>query len=429
MGIFEAISRGHTGEEDMLSSSVFGILEILDRSKFLAPVLEHCGIALGEEMDPGRLSFSFWESTGKRTPDVILKDKSILISVESKLGEQVDSQQLVDEYEDGMKLHKNFWLVAVTADYVKPTEIEKAKSVLRGREYKDPRVKWVNWQQIYSLLRRNAKNGNETEQKLIGDLLSLLEAKGLSMFDRFNETQLSSVAALWPEVTDLFHKCSALLGSLSSRLHEKNITCIEKTFNKETVLTGIRSRMALQDFGRWLPGGIGMRMWDNEWKERDPRQGFLLRLWVSPSTLEVGYRLGFGKNLKLRRMFSEAAQNCTLAEKLYTVDACVVSYYGSGYKLLNRETGDSLNDKTFSLKALENTRFLMIGRRFNQEEIVSPRLVDEIEKCLLQMRDIVNKNDLYFSGQAIYDTEEKEEEEEEEVNSEGQLEEKDLAED
>ncbi|MQY55604.1 MAG: hypothetical protein GH156_03415, partial [Dehalococcoidia bacterium] len=162
MGIFEAISRGHTGEEDMLSSSVFGILEILDRSKFLAPVLEHCGIALGEEMDPGRLSFSFWESTGKRTPDVILKDKSILISVESKLGEQVDSQQLVDEYEDGMKLHKNFWLVAVTADYVKPTEIEKAKSVLRGREYKDPRVKWVNWQQIYSLLRRNAKNGNET---------------------------------------------------------------------------------------------------------------------------------------------------------------------------------------------------------------------------------------------------------------------------
>jgi len=88
-----------------------------------------------------------------------------------------------------------------------------------------------------------------------------------------------------------------------------------------------------------------------------------------------------------------------------------------------------LNDKTFSLKALENTRFLMIGRRFNQEEIVSPRLVDEIEKCLLQMRDIVNKNDLYFSGQAIYDTEEKEEEEEEEVNSEGQLEEKDLAED
>lgn len=425
MGIFEAISRGHTGEEDMLTSSVFGILEILDRSKFLAPVLEHCGVALVEEMDPGRLSFSFWESTGKRTPDVILKDKSILVSVESKLGEQVDSRQLVDEYEDGMKLHKNFWLVAVTADYVKPTEIEKAKSVLREKGYKDPRIKWSNWQQIYSLLCRNAESGNETEQKLIGDLLSLLEAKGLSMFDRFNETQLSSVAALWPEAIDLFHKCSALLGTLSGRLSENNITCIEKGFSQETVLTGTRSRMALQDLGRWVPGGLGSRMWDNEWKEKDPRQGFLLRLGVSPSALEVGYRLGFGKNSKLRGMFSEAAQGCALAAKLNTVDAFVVSYYGRGYKLLNRVTGDSLNDKTFSLKALENTRFLIIGRVFNQEEMVSPRLVDEIEKCLLQVRDIVNKNELYFSGQAIYDTEEEEEEE----NSEGQLEERDSAED
>jgi hypothetical protein len=127
-------------------------------------------------------------------------------------------------------------------------------------------------------------------------------------------------------------------------------------------------------------------------------------------------------------MFSEAAQGCALAAKLNTVDNCVVSYYDRGYKLLSRETGDSLNDKTFSLQALENTRFLTIGRVFNQEEMVSPRLVDEIEKCLLQVRDIVNKNGLYFSGQAIYDTEEKEEEEEEEVNSEGQLEEKDLEE-
>ena len=45
-----------------------------------------------------------------------IKDKSILISIENKLGAKVGAEQLVDEYEDGMKLHKNFWLVAVTAD-------------------------------------------------------------------------------------------------------------------------------------------------------------------------------------------------------------------------------------------------------------------------------------------------------------------------
>ena len=60
MGIFEAEVRRHTGEEDMLTSRVFGTLEILDRSKFVMPILEHCGVELGEEIDPGRFTFSYW---------------------------------------------------------------------------------------------------------------------------------------------------------------------------------------------------------------------------------------------------------------------------------------------------------------------------------------------------------------------------------
>lgn len=413
MGVFEAERRGHTSEEDMLTSSVFGTLEILDRSKFLVPVLEKCGVELVKDIDPDQLCFSFWESTGKRIPDVVLRNESILIYVENKLGTHLDAEQLVDEYEDGMKIHKNFWLAAVSADYTEPTEVlEKAKSVLKDK-YKDPHVKWVNWQQIYASLRANAGGGNETEQKLIGDLLSLLEAKGLSMFDRFNEAQLSSVAALWPELIDFLHKCSALFGTLAGRLSENNIICVEKQFAQETVLLhGTRSRMALQDFGRWLPGMISMRAWDSKWKERDYSQGFLLRLDVSHLTLEVGYRLGFGKNAKFQRMFSEAAQRCHLADKLHSIDACVVSYYGRGYKLLKREVEGSLNEKAFGLEALQNTRFLIIGRVFNQEEMVSPGLVDEIEKCLMHIRDIVNKNRLYFSGQAIYDTEDYNNEEE-----------------
>ena len=40
MGIFTSEVRGHIGDEDMLTSRIFGTLEILDRSKFLVPVLE-----------------------------------------------------------------------------------------------------------------------------------------------------------------------------------------------------------------------------------------------------------------------------------------------------------------------------------------------------------------------------------------------------
>ncbi len=399
MGLFEAEVRGHTGEEDILTSSVFGTLEILDRRKFLELILEQCRIQLSTEAFLESFTFNYWKGMGKRIPDVILEDNLNLIFFENKLNAPLDVYQLVDEYKDGIKAHKNFWLMAVTSDWIEPSEVQKSKELLTKNGIKYPNVQWINWQRIYAILYSNAKNGNQTEEKLIGNLLSLLEAKGLSSFIGFVEAQLISLAVLWPEVIDFLHKCSALLGSLSGRLNEKGITCIEKGFTQETVLTGTRSRMVLQDCGRWLPGGIAMRAWDNEWKEKDPRQGFLLRL--DPSTLEVGYRLGFGKNVKFLQMFAEASQSCHLAEKLHTVDTCVVSYYGVGYKLLNRVTGDNLNKEAFSLEALGNTRFLIIGRVFNQEEMASPKLLDEIEECLVQIRDIVNKNGLYFSGEAI----------------------------
>jgi len=399
MGIFEAAIRGHAGEEDILTSSVFGTLEILDTTKFLIPVLKQCGVELAKEAAPESFSFSYWREMGKRTPDVILEDNRNLIFFENKLNDSLHVDQLVEEYEDGIRCHKNFRLIAVTSDWIEPPEVQRAKERLTKNGIIEPRMQWINWQKIYAILHSNANNENPTEEKLINELLSLLEVKGLSAFIGFVEAQLINVATLWPEVIDFLHKCSALLGSLSGRLNEKGITCIEKGFTQETVLTGTRSRMVLQDFGRWLPGGIAMRAWDNEWKEKDPRQGFLLRL--DPSKLEVGYRLGFGKNVKFLRMFAEASQSCHLAEKLHTVDTCVVSYYGVGYKLLNRVTGDNLNKEAFSLEALGNTRFLIIGRVFNQEEMASPKLLDEIEECLLQIRDIVNENGLYFSREAI----------------------------
>jgi len=399
VGIFEAERRGHTGEEDMLTSRVFGTLEILDRSKFLVPFLKQCGVELGEEMDPGRLFFNYWESTGKRTPDVILRDESILISVESKLGSQIDNWQLVEEYEDGIKAQKNFWLIAVTPDYTQPTKVEKAKSVLREKGYKDHRIKWSNWQQIYAIFRTNAKSGNETEQKLISDLLVLMKARGLGIFMGFDEAQLSSIDAFWPKIINYLEGCSALFGTLSSRLHEKGITCIEKGYTQEVVLLGSRGK-ALQDFKRWLPHFIAMRAWDNKWKERGTSQGLLVRFNFNPLELDAGYRLGLRKE-KLQQMFSEKAQSCTLAERLHNLDNYSVSYYDQGYKLQNRVTGDSVNGEIFSSEALRDTSFLIIGRVFNQEGMASPKLVEEIEECLMKIRDIVNENCLYFSEQAI----------------------------
>lgn len=400
MGIYEAEVRKHTGEEDRLTSRVFGTLEILNRSKFLVPILERCEIELGE-IDPDHLAFSYWEAMGKRTPDVILRDKSVFISIESKLGSSAETWQLVEEYEDGMKVQENFWLIAVTADYTEPSKVEEAKSVLSEKRYKDPRIKWINWQQIYAILRTNAKSGNATEQKLIGDLLSLLKAKGLSVFTGFEEVQLSNVATLWPKVVNFLEGCSAFFGALSSRLHEKNITCIEKGYVQEVVQTGWRA-MGLQDSAYWLPRGIAMRAWDNEWKEKDASQGLLIRFRLSPLELDAGYRLNVsGGNKTLGQWLTKVARSCALAEKLRDLSNCSVSYYDWDYALLNRVAGDGLSEEAFSSEALTKTSFVIIGRVFDQEEMRLPKLLDKVEECLVRIGDIVNENDLYLTKEAI----------------------------
>ena len=73
MGIFEAEVRRHTGEEDILTSRVFGTLEILDQAKFLIPILEQCGVKLAQETAPESFAFRYWK-------EVVPEDEAIITS-------------------------------------------------------------------------------------------------------------------------------------------------------------------------------------------------------------------------------------------------------------------------------------------------------------------------------------------------------------
>lgn len=400
MGIFEAEVRGCTGEEDILTSRVFGILEILDRTQFLLPILKQCGISLEQDSKPENISFSYWEKMGKRTPDVILKDKSTLIFIECKLGSPLDIHQLTEEYEDGMKDRKDFWLIAVTRDWVEPLQIQKAKEILMKRKngVKEPHIHWVNWQKIYAILHSTTKSGDQTEEKLTGDLLSLLEVKGLSTFVQFPEKQLSSIVELWPQTPKLLENCSALFGALSSRLRDKNIVA------EDSIRHGWISE-ALQNFARWMPRWIAMRAWDKGWKEREYRQCLIILLQLNPLELTAGYRLSFDSNMnnvKLYELFTRAAQNCALAEKLQARGNYSLTHYdGSDFWPIDRIEKNSLGKETFSSEVLGKAWEVIIGRAFNPEEMASPKLLDEVEECLVNMRDIVNENGLYFTKQTI----------------------------
>jgi hypothetical protein len=395
MGIFKAELRRHTGKEDVLTSRVFGALEILDTTKFLIPVLKQCGVELAQEVASESFSFSYWKTMGKRTPDVILEDKLNLIFFENNLGSSSDAGQLVEEYEDGIRCHKNFRLVAVTSDWVEPPEIQQAKELLSRNGIKDPRIQWINWQKIYAILRSNANNGNQTEQKLVSDLLSLLEVEGLSTFVQFPKEQLDSIADLWPQMPGFLEDCSALFGTVSSRLHNKNIA-FEGSIRHGWIAT------ILRDFDYWMPRWIGIRAWDDNWKERDWRQCLIILLRLPPLELTVGYRLSLAGNESLYELFIKAAQSCDLAEKLRALNHCSVTHYdGQDFWPIDRIEKNSLGKETFSSEVLGNAREVIIGRAFNHEEMASPKLLDEVEECLLHMRDIVNENGLYFTKQTI----------------------------
>lgn len=388
MGIFKAELRGHTGNEDVLTSRVFGTLEILDTTKFLIPVLKQCGVELAQEAAPGSFSFSYWREMGKRTPDVILEDRLNLIFFENKLNTSLGVRQLVEEYEDGVAYHKNLWLIAVTKDWTKPSEVlQKAKESLRKELGKEPQLQWINWQKIYAILRSNANNGNQTEQKLVSDLLSLLEVEGLSTFVQFPKEQLDNIVELWPQLPSFLENCCALFGMLSIRLHNKDIIA------EDSIRNGGISK-GLHDYARWVPRWIAIRAWDGNWKERDWRQCLWVFVRLNPLELTAGYRLGLAGSESLYGLFTEAARSCDLARKLSAFDCYSITH-------LNRIEKDTLNEEAFGWEVLRNARDVIIGRAFNHDEMASPKLLDEIEDCLVHMRDIVNENGLYFSKQTI----------------------------
>ena len=115
---------------------------------------------------------------------------------------------------------------------------------------------------------------------------------------------------------------------------------------------------------------------------------------LNPLELTAGYRLGLAGGESLYGLFTEAARSCDLARKLSVFDCYSITH-------LNRMEKDTLNEEAFGWEVLRNARDVIIGRAFNHDEMASPKLLDEIEDCLVHMRDLVNQNGLHFTKQTI----------------------------
>ena len=392
MGIFEANIRGHTGDEDTLTSSVFGVLEVVDSSKFLTPILEIWG---GWPLDSDRstdFTFEYWKSAGKRIPDVIIRNNAALIFIECKLGSPADTRQLVEEYKDGVSTGENFRLVLVTADNNKPSEIDAASTKLKAQGFQDPRLQWISWQQIYAVLKQNIESDNHVEKRLVQAVLLLLKSKGLSMFEQFQQNQISRVTELWPDMVSFIEECSALFQTLSSHLKEKNIVC------EDSIRTGNITRL-LQHPRYWVPRWLGIRAWDEKW-EKDFHQCLIVLFLLNPLQLNVGYRLSIGGEYrKLWEMFSDVAKNRELALKLQERNYSV-SLYGADLVPTAEIGGDDIK-QGLATHVTRGVGDVVIGRVFTNDELYSTDLLSNIEECLIELRNIIRDEKLYLSTKII----------------------------
>ena len=181
--IFEAEIRGKEKEEDKLTSKVFGIFNVVDKPLVLGKILEKIGITIPKK-EIENAEIQLWEKHGECIPDAVIKTKSNLIFVESKLDSPLSLEQLKTEYKQGMKESDSFYLLCITKHFDVPQEIESLRE-----ELKTDMIFWTSWQNLYTYLLPIEKSVNldKTSKALIKELRRLFEAKRLRGFSGFKE--------------------------------------------------------------------------------------------------------------------------------------------------------------------------------------------------------------------------------------------------
>ena len=190
--------------EDILTSNVFGFLEVADRSKFLARYLRDYLKLEVTDSEAIAAEFEFWPTYSDGTePDVVVAVGQWYLLFEAKLysdfgldANDVERNQLRRELREGrreaIRRGLKFRIVTVTREYWQDT-----------KRYPDIRPNdrnywiWSNWQTFHALL----EDIPESSRGILGhQLYQLLDGRGLRGFRGYQELGTAPPA---PEVVFL----------------------------------------------------------------------------------------------------------------------------------------------------------------------------------------------------------------------------------
>lgn len=205
--------------EDILTSNVFQLLRYLPIELGILPVLSSAENSHGEEQrrtfviptGVNNVSYHFWSRFDNWEPDVFIElkqGKKVLanIMVEAKYLSGKSGTAVYEEEEDGATIyvahsdqleklwnslkaysdHVPYYLFYLTMDWVMPIQsINESIKAISDDDFRD-NIYWLNWQTIHTTLKNilesNSTVISETDGIIIGDIIYLLDKKGLKEF-------------------------------------------------------------------------------------------------------------------------------------------------------------------------------------------------------------------------------------------------------
>ena len=317
LSIFEAENRNKAGSEDILTSRFFGIMDIVNKKVLLKQFLSILNIPF-IETELTDYQFSLWENYGDCIPDAVIESKDTLIFVESKLDAPISEDQLKREFVAVSSSRKKSFLICISKDFDLPTEIKNV------REEIDVNIKWISWKKLYAFLSELTKSDslNQTEIKLIENLILIFEINRLRGFKGFKKDNYEKIATIDEELKLFNNEISIFIEEISSILAVDGINSI-RTGN--TSFTRDGRGTVLDSPEEWRSSQFTFAYNIDGWDFESWRKSYylFLRFHFYKPELWVGYKLRVEQDDQFDLLVIRKEK---LVEKLKEINDIIVVY-------------------------------------------------------------------------------------------------------
>lgn len=392
MSIFEAEVRHRTGEEDQLTSKVFGSLSILDKRVVLVPFLEALGLSLTESEIP-TLTVSLWKMYGDVEPDVIIESTEQMAFIEVKLDSPVSHDQLEKEYRRGMKSKKPFSLFLLNKDFRLPPAVMEAKEHL-SKDFPDVKINWVRWQQIYPILieLKSRDALDPVSRSLLSEVLRLLEAKRLRGTMGIKPEWLTKAAGSQEYLSLLCEEIAVIAQELNSRAIPEGLEPVTPGGTASNLDRDGRGA-SLGDPSGWFPRYLELAYKDSNWiVTQFGHRHLYVRFYLGSEEVNVGFIIACNKGNPQKDILDVQHQ---LFEKLNDrkdIKAVLIPLYAS--KASNELTVVDASS-TLDGDTLSKFQWLDLRYQLSPTDVKVPAVVETLLSLLLDMRSLVNQVELY----------------------------------